>query len=589
MVAYWVGADETFVWVVDRTGKLHSHRIAVSRQTLVRLIRETQPFVQPAASPGKPSSAVTRGTSPVTLASGDAAWRRLYSLLIAPITQFLPRTPGALLTIVPHGVLNSVSFAALKSPRGRYLLEDFTLHYAPTGGLFQFTAPRRHPDARGGSVLLVADPAPPRRSTLDEDLPRLPGTRAESAAIAGYAGRGRATLLQDAAATEAQVRDLASARTVLHFATHAIVLEDKPFDSHLLLAQSGDGAASDGVLTAQELYGMRLNADLVVLSACRSAAGVTTGEAMATFTRAFLYAGTASLVASLWDVADEPTNLLIPSFYQAWYSGADKASALRRAQLRLLAELRAGRVRVTTAVGPVPLPEHPVFWAGFVSVRRAAIGRACLKFGGERPSSRGIVVIGHNPGYAPRPEPSTPMPMTDSRPRVLVVEDRAHDRLYLTNLLGDDQFVVSEAANGEEGLALAASRDFDLIISDVLMPKMDGFEFVRQLRRTAAGADVPVLFHTATFHEQSRASTGRGVRRHRRAGQAVRAPGTARESRRGPVARAGCGPVHRRRAVRPPAHQPHQRHVDSEGEGSRGQRTPAGRPCRRWPAAHRGT
>jgi signal transduction histidine kinase/DNA-binding response OmpR family regulator len=95
------------------------------------------------------------------------------------------------------------------------------------------------------------------------------------------------------------------------------------------------------------------------------------------------------------------------------------------------------------------------------------------------------------------------MPLTDSRPRVLVVEDRAHDRLYLTNLLGSDRFVVTEAVNGEEGLAAANTGPFDLVISDVLMPKMDGFEFVRRLRRTAAGADLPVLFHTGTFHEHA--------------------------------------------------------------------------------------
>src|SRR6187402_1514121 len=95
------------------------------------------------------------------------------------------------------------------------------------------------------------------------------------------------------------------------------------------------------------------------------------------------------------------------------------------------------------------------------------------------------------------------MPMTDSRPRVLVVDDRAHDRLYLTNLLGPDRFVVTEAVNGEDGLAAATTGAFDLVISDVLMPKMDGFEFVRRLRRTAAGADLPVLFHTGTFHEHA--------------------------------------------------------------------------------------
>jgi signal transduction histidine kinase/DNA-binding response OmpR family regulator len=93
------------------------------------------------------------------------------------------------------------------------------------------------------------------------------------------------------------------------------------------------------------------------------------------------------------------------------------------------------------------------------------------------------------------------MAMTDPRPRVLVVEDRAHDRLYLTSLLGPERFIVTEAVNGEAGLAAAATQAFDLVISDVLMPRMDGFEFVRRLRHTARGADLPVLFHTRTFHE----------------------------------------------------------------------------------------
>ena len=120
------------------------------------------------------------------------------------------------------------------------------------------------------------------------------------------------------------------------------------------------------MLTSQEVYGLDLSADLVVLSACRSGAGAVPGEAMATFARAFLYAGTASVIASIWDVADEPTSQLVSSFYKEWFGGADKAAALRRAQLKLLDDLREGRVRVSTSLGTVPLPEHPVFWAGFV-------------------------------------------------------------------------------------------------------------------------------------------------------------------------------------------------------------------------------
>jgi CHAT domain-containing protein len=111
---------------------------------------------------------------------------------------------------------------------------------------------------------------------------------------------------------------------------------------------------------------LNLPADLVVLSSCRSASGTVGGDGVATFARAFVYAGAASIIASAWDVADEPSNRLLPAFYRAWTGGATKAASLRHAQLRLLGDLRSGHVRVTTPLGPVPLSEHPVFWAGFV-------------------------------------------------------------------------------------------------------------------------------------------------------------------------------------------------------------------------------
>ena len=72
-----------------------------------------------------------------------------------------------------------------------------------------------------------------------------------------------------------------------------------------------------------------------------------------------------SLVASLWDVADQPANRLLPDFYRAWLGGATKARALRTAQLRLLGDLRANKLHVDTPLGKILLPEHPVFWAGF--------------------------------------------------------------------------------------------------------------------------------------------------------------------------------------------------------------------------------
>jgi CHAT domain-containing protein len=70
----------------------------------------------------------------------------------------------------------------------------------------------------------------------------------------------------------------------------------------------------------------------------------------------------------LWDVSDKPTDDLVAAFYRSWLAGHSKAGALRAAQLHILRALRAGTITVTTAAGPVVVPEHPVFWAGFALI-----------------------------------------------------------------------------------------------------------------------------------------------------------------------------------------------------------------------------
>ena len=136
-----------------------------------------------------------------------------------------------------------------------------------------------------------------------------------------------------------------------------------PLSSFLAL---GAGRDDDGKLTAEKIYGLKLDADLVVLSACRSGDGLVTGDGIAGLARAFFYAGAPSLIVSLWDVADAPTSRLVPAFYREWLRGAGKARALRAAQLELIRELRAGHVKVATPAGEIVVPEDPAFWAGFI-------------------------------------------------------------------------------------------------------------------------------------------------------------------------------------------------------------------------------
>ncbi len=171
---------------------------------------------------------------------------------------------------------------------------------------------------------------------------------------------GTATILSGAAADAARVSARAPSCTVLHFAAHGVVFDDRPLDSCLALA--------NGTLTVRDIYGLQLRADLVVLSACRSGAGRITGDGIMGLTRAFFYAGTPSIVATLSDVADVSAGYFVPRFYRSWRQGNDKAAALRTAQLSLLHALRADRITVDTPAGKFVVPEHPALWAPFVLI-----------------------------------------------------------------------------------------------------------------------------------------------------------------------------------------------------------------------------
>jgi CHAT domain-containing protein/tetratricopeptide (TPR) repeat protein len=366
LLVYWVANDEVFIWAVSPGGRVQATRVAVPSAKLSALVAATAPI--DAARPAEPASprVTTRGSMSIAVAAPRSpAWRELYDLLIRPVRASLPTGAGALLTIVPHGALTGLSFAALHDARGRYLIEDYTLHYAPAGNVMQTTRGQRRANARTGPMLVVADATPPRVSSLGPPLGRLPGARAEARSIASLVPAARLTQLIGNDATEARIRDAAAGKAVIHVATHAIARDSDPFASFLAVGPGAD--RSDGLLTAREIYDLRLDADLVVLSACQSG-GAVTGDGIATFARAFIHAGTPALIVSQWDVPDEPTSNLLAGFYRSWLAGQSKARALRAAQLDVLRGLRQGRIRIDTAIGPVALPEHPVFWAGFALI-----------------------------------------------------------------------------------------------------------------------------------------------------------------------------------------------------------------------------
>lgn len=373
VLSYWVGREHTIVWVVVPGRPVTSARVDVTHARLSRLVRALWAGIDSSTLPAALTGPASRRRArPAEVDDGSLPYiaprraaRELYNLLVAPIEAHLPRAEGSRLTIVPHGPLFRLSFAALLDGRDRYLLERYTVHYTPALSMLEMTSRLRvGPTTSEDAYLLVGNPSA-MPDNGGQVLPSLPGAEREVAAVARALSRPGVTVLTGPRAGERAVREAAGGKRIVHFATHGVVLDDDPLESFLALSTTGPDTTDDGRLSAREIYDLPLDADLVVLSACRTGIGEVSADGIVGLTRAFFYAGTPSLVATLWDVVDGPPATLLPAFYSA-LGRLDKASALRAAQLRLLADLRAGRVVVDTPGGPVALPERPVFWASFV-------------------------------------------------------------------------------------------------------------------------------------------------------------------------------------------------------------------------------
>ncbi|MBL8214909.1 MAG: CHAT domain-containing protein [Bryobacterales bacterium] len=335
VLSYWTTPGGLYLWLVMPSGQVKGSYHAIPLAELEGLISRTQSW---------------------KTAADRAAWRRLYDLLIAPLQSDLPKESGALLTLVPHGPLLNLSFAALLDRGGRYLLERYALHYTPAAALLDFTM--REQAAGPMRVLAVGNPKNPALAD-GRPLAALAGSRQEIAAIAAAVPAARLTRVEGAQVLPATITASVAGHDVLHFATHSVVDADEPFQSFLALSEGQR-------LTAGEIYDLDTKPSLVVLSACRSAAGQVSADGVLGLTRAFFYAGAASIIASVWEVPDQTAPRLAAELYRSLEKGQSRGRALRAAQLSLLRNLRNGKVTAETAAGPVALEEHPALWAGFL-------------------------------------------------------------------------------------------------------------------------------------------------------------------------------------------------------------------------------
>jgi CHAT domain-containing protein len=356
-------------------GKEHSYLWAVSVETIQGFelpkrseIEETARTFWEGAKSGMDHDAVER------------AAQRLSRMVLTPARPLLARKR---LLIVADGALQYVPFAALADPAqaGAYrplILAHEVIHEPSASALALLRRgeadrqPARHALAVFADPIFESDDPRLRRNgreaasagaapafltrAADLRLARLPATRQEGRAIASLAPESERWLALDfdanrSAATSSRLADY----RILHFATHGVLESSRPELSALALSlYDAQGKPQDGFLPLYEIYNLKIQAGLVVLSACQTALGKNVrGEGLVGLARGFMHAGAPRVVASLWKVDDQATSELMRQFYAAMLGPQKKpaAAALRAAQ---------------NAVANQERWRSPYYWAAFV-------------------------------------------------------------------------------------------------------------------------------------------------------------------------------------------------------------------------------
>lgn len=314
LVEYHVTDKKTYVWIIRNTG-MKGVMLDIGRNQLVRQVEE----FRDALSEVKPGS--------------SQFGKQLYSVLIKPIGLKF----GERLVIVPHDALHYLPFQALQS-ESNYLIETFPISYAPSASTF--VAVMQREIAKKGPLLALANPE------LNDPKLALPGAQIEVEHIQALFPGSEAYFKADA--TKDRLFQGAGKARLVHIAAHALSDPVDPLYSHVYLAASN---GKSGALEAREVYGMDLKrAALVALSACQSGLGkVSQGDEIWGFTRSFLSAGSSSVLASLWTVSDDATEMLMTKFYKG-LGKADARQSLQAAQIAVLKDSRFS---------------HPFYWAPF--------------------------------------------------------------------------------------------------------------------------------------------------------------------------------------------------------------------------------
>ncbi|MGD8506576.1 MAG: CHAT domain-containing tetratricopeptide repeat protein [Candidatus Bathyarchaeota archaeon] len=300
LMEYFVTKDMTHIFVVSsRNDKLHIETVPLSSEKLYRYLENYWREV----------------VNHPNLKDISETWLHLSDYLIKPVSQHL--SEGDLIYFVPHSLLHYLPMHALQL-ESEPLIKEHPVAYSPSASLIKFCRNKGSGKSESCASFGVASEGD------GKDVAKLFEEEAEE-----VAGLFNTESKNGQLATRSKVRENCVDKDVIHFSCHGFFDDKDPLSSGVRLY--------DGVFTAREIFDLRLNAELVTLSACQTGLNERSpGDELIGLTRAFLYAGAPSVIVSLWSVDAHSTQELMLEFYKLLKSGLDKATALQRATTRIM-------------------------------------------------------------------------------------------------------------------------------------------------------------------------------------------------------------------------------------------------------------
>ena len=312
LLSYWLAPERSWLWVISSRG-VQLLPLPPARE-IETLVRQHQAGIADAMAD--------------LLGASHTAGDRLYQMLVAPAAPWIPA--DARVIIVPDGALHEINFETLivDAPRRHYWIDDVQVEIAPS--LATLTAAAAPIAAGPSRLLLVGNP-----QAHEPDFPALTHAAAEMSNVAAHFQPGEVTTLDGERASPLAYGDAQPDRfAYVHFSAHATANLDSPLDSVVVLS----GPADRFKLYARDVAALRLHAELVTISACRSAGDrAYAGDGLVGFSWAFLKAGSRHVIAGLWDVDDGSTPRLMDHLYAGIALGHSPGRALRDAKRAALA------------------------------------------------------------------------------------------------------------------------------------------------------------------------------------------------------------------------------------------------------------